>query len=133
MMQRRHRESGAAAVEMAIILPVLILLVGGIVDFGRAFYTQVVLTNAAREGTRYALALEDPTASASAIQARAYEAAKVVSTSTNTPTATFSETCSTDDQMQVAVSMQFNYFFLTLVPGISNPTTVTGTSVMGCK
>ena len=48
-------ERGAAAVEMALMLPVLILLIGGIVDFGRAYYTQIMLTNAAREGARAAV------------------------------------------------------------------------------
>jgi Flp pilus assembly protein TadG len=46
------RERGAAAVEMALILPFLLLLVGGIVDFGRFFYTQNIVVNAAREGAR---------------------------------------------------------------------------------
>ena len=49
---RRRRERGAAAVEMAIVLPVLIMLLGGIVEFGRALYTQNMATNAAREGAR---------------------------------------------------------------------------------
>jgi Flp pilus assembly protein TadG len=46
------RERGAAAVELAIVLPLLLLVIGGIVDFGRAFYTQIVISNAAREGAR---------------------------------------------------------------------------------
>ena len=54
-------ERGAAMVEMAIVLPVLLLLVFGIIDFGRLYNTQVTLTHAAREGIRdYAIfGLED--------------------------------------------------------------------------
>ena len=37
---------------MAIILPLLLLIVGGIIDFGRLFYTQNIVVNAAREGAR---------------------------------------------------------------------------------
>ena len=37
---------------MAIVLPMLLLVVGGLVDFGRAYYLNVVITNAAREGAR---------------------------------------------------------------------------------
>lgn len=48
----QRRERGAAAVEMAIVLPMLLLVLGGIVDLGRALYGQVILTNAAREGAR---------------------------------------------------------------------------------
>ena len=51
-MIRSWRERGAAAVEMAIILPLLLLVIGGLVDFGRAYYSQVVISNAAREGAR---------------------------------------------------------------------------------
>ncbi|GAA2490462.1 TadE/TadG family type IV pilus assembly protein [Terrabacter carboxydivorans] len=50
-------ERGASAVEFAIVLPVLFLVVAGIVDFGRAYFTQIELTNAAREGARAAVVL----------------------------------------------------------------------------
>ena len=47
-----RRERGAVAVEMAIILPLLLLVIGGIADFGRMLFTQNIVTNAAREGAR---------------------------------------------------------------------------------
>jgi Flp pilus assembly protein TadG len=47
-------ECGAIAVEFAIILPVLLLLVFGIVDFGHAWYMRNVLETSCREGARYA-------------------------------------------------------------------------------
>jgi Flp pilus assembly protein TadG len=49
-------DRGAAMVELALILPVLILLLVGIIEFGRAFNWQVSIQGAAREGAR-ALAL----------------------------------------------------------------------------
>jgi Flp pilus assembly pilin Flp len=48
-------ESGAAAVEMALVLPVLILLVFGIIEFARAWNVRQTLTDAAREGARIAV------------------------------------------------------------------------------
>jgi len=49
-------ERGAAMVEFAIILPLLIIVVFGIIEFGRAYNTKITLTHAAREGVReYAL------------------------------------------------------------------------------
>ncbi len=39
---------------MALVLPILLLLVAAIADFGRAFNSYIVITNAAREGARYA-------------------------------------------------------------------------------
>lgn len=47
-------DRGAAAVEFALLLPLLLLLVFGIIDFGRALNAQITLTQAAREGARLA-------------------------------------------------------------------------------
>ena len=57
MLHRGLREErGTSMVETALILPILILLLFGIVEFARAFNAQVTLTHAAREGVReYAL------------------------------------------------------------------------------
>ena len=43
---------GVAAVELAICLPILILLVCGSIEFGLLFYNQQIITNASREGVR---------------------------------------------------------------------------------
>lgn len=42
-----------ALVEVAILLPMLLLLILGAMDFGRMFFTKIELTNAAREGANY--------------------------------------------------------------------------------
>src|SRR5260370_134777 len=47
-----RRDAGAAAVEFAIMLPLRLLIVFGIIDFGRALNAQVTITQAAREGAR---------------------------------------------------------------------------------
>ncbi|MCB5292794.1 TadE/TadG family type IV pilus assembly protein [Arthrobacter sp. SO3] len=49
---RKGREHGAAAVEFALLAPVLITLVLGITEFGRAYNAQITLSSAAREGVR---------------------------------------------------------------------------------
>lgn len=49
---RRTYERGAAAVEMAIVLPLLFLILGGTIDLGRLLYAEIIVTNAAREGVR---------------------------------------------------------------------------------
>ena len=55
-------EKGASAVEFAIILPILIMLVFGIIQFGVAYNSYIALTHAAREGARLAAVglYEDP-------------------------------------------------------------------------
>lgn len=44
---------GQALVEFALIVPLLLLLILIIIDFGRAFYIQTALQNGAREGARF--------------------------------------------------------------------------------
>ena len=44
---------GAATVEFALCLIPLLLVIAGIIDFGDAFYTKQVVTNASRAGARY--------------------------------------------------------------------------------
>lgn len=46
---------GATMVELAIVLPVLLLIILGIIEFGRGVMVQQILTNAAREGARQAV------------------------------------------------------------------------------
>lgn len=45
--------AGQAVVEMVLILPILLLLIVGALEFGRLFFTKIILTNAAREGAYY--------------------------------------------------------------------------------
>ena len=52
----RHRSRGQSLVELALILPVILLIVMFAVDFGRAFYSWVTITNATRVGANYAAA-----------------------------------------------------------------------------
>jgi hypothetical protein len=44
---------GQSMVEFALILPLMVLIIAGIFDLGRAFYSLITITNAAREGARY--------------------------------------------------------------------------------
>ena len=51
-VHRRRGEKGASAVEFALVLPVLIALLLGIIEFGFAFNNQISLNQAVREGAR---------------------------------------------------------------------------------
>jgi len=51
---RSRREQGNVAVELALGMPLLLLLIGGMIDLGLLFWEQHVLTNATREGARAA-------------------------------------------------------------------------------
>lgn len=67
-MQTRRRQRGAAAVEFALLMPFLMMLLLGIIEFGYAFLTQASLANAARVGVRhYVINYSDPQAQQKAI------------------------------------------------------------------
>jgi Flp pilus assembly protein TadG len=55
-----RRRRGATAVEAALVLPVFLLFLFGILEYGRYLMFLQILTNAAREGAHYALAHTDP-------------------------------------------------------------------------
>jgi len=63
----RSRERGQALLETALVLPLVLLVSAGIFEFGRAYQTWQVLTNAAREGARVAIL---PSSTASDVQSR---------------------------------------------------------------
>ena len=55
MLKRFRNQRGAALLETAITLPLILLVSVAIFEFGRAYQTWQVLTNAAREGARIAV------------------------------------------------------------------------------
>lgn len=64
--ESHHEESGQSLVEMAFAMPVLILLLVAVIDFARIIDAGIVMTNAAREGARFASI--DPSLSVAEIQ-----------------------------------------------------------------
>jgi Flp pilus assembly protein TadG len=51
-MNPKRNDRGAAAVEFALVVPILVLLVIGIMEFSRLYNEQISLTNAARSAAR---------------------------------------------------------------------------------
>ena len=54
ILRHLHSEHGSVAVEFALLVPVLFLILFGIINFGVLMYNHAVITNAAREGARWA-------------------------------------------------------------------------------
>lgn len=121
---RERSERGAVAVEFAILAPVLIVLLMGIMEFGRAYNAQVSLTDAAREGVRV-MAISNNQASA---RTAAKNAAVALNPTLVDSNIAFSATsCTADAQMTVTI----NYTLSTLT-GIAGPFAMTGKGVMLC-
>ncbi|MFL6151461.1 MAG: TadE/TadG family type IV pilus assembly protein [Ornithinibacter sp.] len=119
------------AIEMAIVLPLLLLTLGGIVDFGRMFFTQVVITNAAREGARAAVVLKTGSPNGD-IEARALAAANgVPDASAVVDSNCTGGTLPPDANAKVTVTAPMSWFFLPAL-GVSLPSSISRVSVMGC-
>lgn len=55
-----RRQRGAAAVELALVAPILVALAAGIVDFGFRYQQNIQYTNAAMQGARQLAITDDP-------------------------------------------------------------------------
>ncbi len=108
---------GTAAVEFAIVLPLLVILVFGIIEFSLLLYDKQVITNASREGARYGIVFRAPDriTDAEIIQKVNEYCSNYLVTfgAANTPTTDIARTGSgTGDSLTVTVS--YNYDFLVL-------------------
>jgi Flp pilus assembly protein TadG len=63
-----RKEKGAAMVEFAIVLPLLLILLFGIIELSIALYDKAVLTNASREGARAGIVAQNPRVADAAIR-----------------------------------------------------------------
>lgn len=118
-------ERGAAAVEFALVAPILVLLVFGIIEFSRAYNAQVSLSNAAREGVRVMAISNDQTAAKTA----AKNAAVSLNPRLQDTNFTFSPaSCTSGAQMSVTI----NYTLSTLT-GFAGPFAMQGVGAMVCS
>ena len=68
--KKLRSESGASAVEFALLLPVLMMILFGIIEFGLALHRQAILTNASREGARLGIVVSSPPIALAAVNAK---------------------------------------------------------------
>ena len=64
-----REQRGMAAIEFAIVLPVLVSLIFGSIEFSLLLYNQQIITNASREGARFGILMATPRNSANQIRA----------------------------------------------------------------
>ena len=109
MRKRRSRE-GQALVEFALLGTVLITLVLGIFDFGRAYYTQVQIKNVLGDAGYYAI--QHPKATQSDISA----VIKSQLTTLDSSAFTITVSCPTSSTKQIRVVYQYSFIFSWIVP-----------------
>jgi Flp pilus assembly protein TadG len=86
-------ERGQALAEFALVMPVLFLLIGGIIEFGRAWNIKQAVTDAAREGARYAVVQDGVIDTQDEVIAKIEE--RLALASITTSTIAFSSDCPT--------------------------------------
>ena len=123
----QENEKGQSLVEFALVVPLLLLLVVGIFEFGRAWMTKNIMTGAAREAARVAVV--------SGVNWKAYGEARGNDVLANLPSSTCIITDGTDahgNPLKIA-TVTYVYNFLTIVnllPGFPNSITLTSTTTM---
>lgn len=127
-------ESGAAMVEFAIVLPLLLVLVLGIIDFGRALFVLNNLTNAAREGARFGATRIEPPPTNGAVQTAVRNRVTQYVNGAISPAPSGYTIAVTATNQSVTVAIQNFPFqmltpFVTMLPGLSAITMPTVTSV----
>jgi len=119
-----RNERGAAMIEFALVLPILVMLVFGIIEFGRAYNAKITLTAASREGARL-LALNG---TAEQVRARVRDSAPSLDTSRITFNA-ITAPCTAGTTVEVRAS----YPLLWDIPLVGGGTwTLQGRGVMRC-
>jgi Flp pilus assembly protein TadG len=130
MRDQLRNERGATAVEFAFIVPLLIVLVLGIAEFGRAFQVQGTLSAAAREGVRLMALQNDPAAAKAAVRNAstslnpAITDAQIVITPTSCPTL---------NAGSATVELTIKYPMPYMTGFFGSGVTMTGTGVMRCN
>jgi len=129
----KWNERGSVAVEFALILPMLLALVFGMIDFGRLLYTYETINNAAREGARVGIKMRAVPVTDAEIttQINTLIDGSQLADSSHATVAINRVAVGTSTNLQVGV--QYNFGFLVanaLIPGLPQTRVMNATSIM---
>jgi Flp pilus assembly protein TadG len=133
---RKARDRGSVAVEFALVVPALLLIVFGLIDFGRALNAQISLTGAAQAGARYAAFGNSNAAVANEVAAAAPSLSGV--------TVTVVQSCPVGAGPTANAQVEVSYKFSFITPigavfsfvggsGLGGPITLTAQGVVPCE
>ena len=139
-MKRLKLQTGSNIVEFALILPLLLVLVFGIIDFGLALFDKAVITNASREGARAGMVFNVPRLTDDQIRAvvQTYAGNYLVTFGTPNLQTTITRVdvdgvggnTSSGDTLSVRVDYPYNYLVMNkLIPALGS-LNLSSTSVM---
>jgi Flp pilus assembly protein TadG len=134
LIERLRCQNGVAAIEFAIVLPLLMIILFGIIEFGLLLYDKQVITNASREGAR--AGISDVVVSDADIEAVVdnYVANNLITfgSAPTSPVTTINRT-GMDFGDDLTVTVTYDYDFLILpgfVAGLAGVQTLATTTVM---
>ena len=130
----RRSEAGTSVVEMAIVLPLLLLLVFGIGEFGVAYTRWNSLTNAVREGAREGVVFRNP-CDAGAVTTLIETTIDNFAGSSGLDTTIINKTVvgaclGTGTQLSVTATAPYDYIALSALAGLGPTMNLTARSVM---
>lgn len=131
MLQRFKDLRGSAIVEMAVVLPLFVMLLVGIVEFSRVLMVKQVITNAAREGARAgAINLDDAQALANANSVtQNYITSSGVNLGSANVTSIFVTTGGSQG-LQVTIDYNYDSLLTPWIPGIPDSFTLRSVAIM---
>ena len=132
-MRGRNAERGSAAVEFALILPVLVVLVFGIAEFGRIYHVQTTVSGAAREGVRSMALTGNPSTARSAAKTAASTLSPALSDSQISITLSSGSACTSTATTNVTATMTISYPVTFLTSLFGTGVTLSGRGVMRCN
>ncbi len=130
MRERLRDERGASVVEFAFIVPLLIVLVLGIAEFGRAFQISGTLSAAAREGVRVMALQNDPAAARAAVRNAATSLDPAI---TDNQIVISPASCPTSNGGSTSVRLTITYPMPFITTFFGDGVDLTGTGVMRCN
>lgn len=139
-MKLERTQNGASTVEFAMILPFLLVMIFGIMEFGLLLYDKAVITNASREAARSGIAYKTPKLTTTEIQAVATNYTTNYLISSQSATITVNVTSPTPETSGTPLTVNVTYPYTFFVFGslynaymngsISSVITLSATTVM---
>jgi Flp pilus assembly protein TadG len=129
-------ERGGALLEFAVIAPLLLIILFGIVEFGLILYNKAVLTNGSREGARYGIVTSNTlSAVTTVVENYCNPRLRTFGTMTNVSVSTVPQTdvaTPFNDNLEVLVTWNYNFLAFPNLPGVgfSNSINLSGRTVM---
>jgi Flp pilus assembly protein TadG len=132
----RRSQRGTSAVEFALVLPIFLFILFGLIELSVALYDKAVITNASREGARAGVVLRNPKLSAADIEqvVLKYTSSTLINFGANsTPVVTVIQSSPASAPNPLTVTVSYTYSGLglgALMSAIQQPVVISATSVM---